>query len=560
MSVRVISRGVLRALMILALVTGACTRQTKGPGGDTSGPEGSLLPQDQTFTLKDVEVRGVAFEPQALGLPVMTQVTGRGRPNVDRLRRHVARKNPDPAEVHQFATALWQEAGAASATDAGRATQLREEARAALRKLRGSLGAKADAVTLEMLAAAELWLGDIAAAAGAYDELVRRFPQHQGTRAFQTWLALLRLRQNKVADAAALVKGWRLEDLGDVGSYVLAWVSFLAGDGAAARTGIARALASWREQSTRPVVERDLLLILARSGADADAAGKIVAEASGNDTQKRYVLMFKLSEAFEKDGRYAEAARALDIVVEDVVKGQMPPDDLVGFRFRQADYAFRLNEPGQAADRAILAHQALKTCGNRCPATTGQAVSERILKLAQFSHTVYAKSQDQRHYQAAQKLYRHYLEMPDRNDVETVRGYLRSLEDTKSAADPNAGKHDAEVMLNVALARREALASCYESALMREPALEGSIKLSVEVDHTGMVAGAASDPAGGAEGLSRAAACAVERARSWVFPSRTVPGKTVLEIPVQFRVQAPPGAATAPPPASAAPPPTPAKK
>ena len=531
--------------------------RTKGPGGDTSGPEGSLLPQDQTFTLKDVEVRGVAFAPQAVGLPVMTQVSGRGRPNIDRLRRHVARKNPDPAEVHQLATALWQEASAAAASDAGRAAQMREEARAALRKLRGSLGAKADAVTLEMLAAAELWLGDDAAAAAAYDELVRRFPQHQGARAFQTWLALLRLRQNKVADAAALVKGWRLEDLGDVGSYVLAWVSFLAGEGAAARSGIARALTSWREQTTRPVVERDLLLILARSGADADAAGKIIAEVSGNETQKRYVLMFRLSEAFEKDGRYADAARALDIVVDDVVKGQMPPDDLVGFRFRQADYAFRLNQPAEAADRAIVAHQALKSCGQRCPASTAQAVTERILKLAQFSHTVYAKSQDQRHYQAAQKLYRYYLEIPDRKDAETVRGFLRSLEETRSAADPNAGKHDAEVMLNVALARREALAACYESALMREPALEGSIKLSVEVDHTGKVAGAASDPAGGAEGLSRAAGCAVDRARAWSFPSRTVPGKTVLEIPIQFRVQLPPGAA---PPASAAPPPTPAKK
>jgi hypothetical protein len=124
-----------------------------------------------------------------------------------------------------------------------------------------------------------------------------------------------------------------------------------------------------------------------------------------------------------------------------------------------------------------------------------------------------------------------------------VRGYRRSLEETQSTADPNAGKHDAEVMLNVALARREALAACYESALMREPALEGSIKLSIEVDHTGKVAGAASDPAAGADGLARAAGCAVDRSRGWTFPSRTVPGKTVLEIPLQFRVQAPPGAA-----------------
>ncbi len=536
-----------RALLLLALAIGACGTPAKG-GPNRPAGGGEVLPQDQSFTLKDIEVRGVAFEPQALGLPVMTQVTGRGKPAIDKLRRRVARKNPEADDVHQLATALWAEAAAAGSSDPARATQRREEARSLLRKLKASLGARADVVTLEMLAAAELWLGDYGAAATAYDELVRRFPQHAGARAFQTWLALARLRVHKVADAAEQVKSWPLESLDDMGAYVTAWVSFLAGDGDKARTAIAHALAAWRDASTRPIVERDLLLILARSGADAATAGKMLAEVSGNDTQKRYVLMFKLSEAFEKDGRYDDAARALDIVVDEVVKGQMPPDDLVGFRFRQADYAFRQNEPERAADRAIIAHQALRACGERCPASTVQAVTERILKLAQFSHTVYAKSQDPRHYQAALKLYRYYLDLPGRADGETVRGYLRSLEETRSSADPNGGKHDGEVMLNVALARREALASCYELALMREPALEGSIKLSIEVDHTGKVAGAASDPAAGAEGLARVAGCAIDRSRGWTFPSRTVPGKTVLDIPIQFRVQPPAGAAAPPPP------------
>lgn len=535
-----------RALLVLALATAACTTHAKGgPAGPAAGG-GDVLPQDQSFTLKDIEVRGVVFEPQALGLPVMTQVTGRGKPVVDRLRRRAARKNPEADDVHQLASALWSEA--AGASDAARATALREEARSLLRKHKLALGAKADVVTLEMLAAAELWLGDNAAAVAAYEELVRRFPQHAGARAFQTWLALARLRLHKVADAAAQVKSWRLDNLDDMGAYVLAWVSFLAGDGDTARSAIARALAGWRDATTRPIVERDLLLMLARSGADAAAAGKLIGALSESDTQKRYVLMFKLSEAFEKDGRYADAGRALDIVVDEVVKGQMPADDLVGFRFRQADYAFRLDEPGRAAERAIVAHQALGACGQRCPAATVQAVTERVLKLAQFFHTVYAKSQDQRHYQAARKLYQYYLEIPDRPDGETVRGYLRSLEETRASADPNAGKHDAEVMLNVALARREALASCYELALMREPALEGSIKLSIEVDHTGKVAGAASDPAAGADGLARVAGCALDRARGWSFPSRTVPGKTVLDIPVQFRIQPPPGAVPAAPP------------
>ena len=59
-----------RVLLVLALANVACTTRAKGTTEGPGGGEGSLLPQDQTFTLKDVEVRGVAFEPQALGLPV----------------------------------------------------------------------------------------------------------------------------------------------------------------------------------------------------------------------------------------------------------------------------------------------------------------------------------------------------------------------------------------------------------------------------------------------------------------------------------------------------------
>src|SRR6185503_8735459 len=136
----------LRALLALALATAACSAPAKG-GPTRPAGGGDVLPQDQSFTLKDIEVRGVVFEPQALGLPVMTQVTGRGKTTLDRLRKKVARKNPDADDVHQLATALWAEASAA-AGDPARATQLREEARSLLRKLKASMGTKADALTL----------------------------------------------------------------------------------------------------------------------------------------------------------------------------------------------------------------------------------------------------------------------------------------------------------------------------------------------------------------------------------------------------------------------------
>jgi hypothetical protein len=180
-------------------------------------------------------------------------------------------------------------------------------------------------------------------------------------------------------------------------------------------------------------------------------------------------------------------------------------------------------------------------------------VTERVLKLAQFSHTVYAKSLDERHYKAALQLYQYYLELPDRADTDTVKSYLRSLEETRSSADPNGGKHDGEVMLNVALARRESLAACYEIDPDARAGARGEHQ-AVDRDRPDRQGGGrASDPAAGAEGLARAAGCAIDRARGWTFPSRTVPGKTVLDIPVQFRLQLPAGAA---PPAARRPPPS----
>lgn len=516
---------------------------------------GSVLPQDQTFTLAEIDVPGVAFSPEAIGLPSMPRVTSHSHVSLEHQRRKVARK-ATPDDVQLLASMLWQAADEAAASDPSKARGLRDEARRNLAKLQAARGDKTSDVTLHMLAVADQWLGDSVQAIAAYHQLVTRFPTHEGLRSFQTWLAQLYLGRHQVEDAAQLVKGWKPEELGDLSSYVLAWVSFASGDSATARAAIVQAIQKWRDASTRPILERDLVLILSRTGTPVAEATKLIAQALGEDqVQPRYVATFKLSEAYRFAGRYDQAGAALDSIVDDLVKGEMPPDDLVSFRFRQADYAFRQNQPVLAAKLAIEAHKALSACGGKCSDETAEAVAERVLKLAQFSHTVFAKSQDPRHYQAARTLYEYYLTIPGRSDRETARGYLRSLEQTKRSADPNAGKHDTEVMHNMVLARREVLAACYEDALLSEPTLSGNVKLILAVDQSGAVAGVESDPGAGEKGLARVARCAAEAAQSWTFPSRTVPGRTTMTVPAVFHLQedeqaAPPKAA----PPKAAPP------
>ena len=523
--------------LVAAALAGAC-----GPGGEAGGKgpaepaTPALLPQEQVFSLDEIEVAGIALGPEALSLPVMTQVTRRGA-NLDRYRRRAARKNPDPDDVRVLVTLLWNAADRTASVDAAAARALRDEGRTALRALRAARGDQVSAVTLEMLGAAELWLGDEPAAIAAYEELVRRHAEHPAARARRVTLGHLYLRQRRIADAAALVASWNPADLDEHGHYVAAWTAFATGDGAAARAAIARAAAGWREPSTRPVLDRDLLVMLARTGAEVEEAARLIAEVTGDAARRRYVLTFRLSEAYEEAGRYAEAAATLDLVIDRVMKGEVPPDDLVGFRFRQADYAFRLGDPAVAADRAIAAHQALAACGDQCPESTRSAVTERLLKLAQFSHTVFARSLDPRHLQAAARLYDHYLAIAGRPDAETVRTYRRNLEETRASADPNGGKHDAEVMLNTLRARREVVAACYEQVLLREPTLEGMLLLTLEIDQSGAVAQSATDPAAGAEGVAAVAECVAERAAAWRFPSRTVPGTTRLQASFRLGLQ-----------------------
>lgn len=501
-----------------------------------------LVPQDQTLSARSIEIQGIAFAPEALGLPAMPQVTPRGKPALDRQRAKVARPKVLARDVQVLVTMLWDEAGRAGG-DPVEVRELREEARTALRKLHAQSAGKADALSLHMLAAAEMWLADDAAASAAFEELLARFPQEDVRGGLRVWLASAYLRQRRVKDAVALVREWKIEEQSELGAYAVAWVAFLGGEAERARRAIATAAARWKDDVSRPAVERDLVLILARSGAEVAEASRLVAEAAGGDAQRRYVWMFKLSESYKYAGNYEAAARALDVIVDEVVKGPMPADDLVGFRYRQADYAFRLDRPREAAERAMQAQKALAACAEKCPPDNAQAVMERILKLAQFSHTVYAKSLDGEHYDAAVALYQHYIALPGRPDTDAARGYLSSLQETKASADPAAGRHDQDVLLNYFWARRETVAACYEGALLTQPALDGSLELTIEIDARGEVSGATSKPAAGAEGMPAVAGCVVERARTWKFPSRTVPGKTTLTAPLAFRRQAPEAAA-----------------
>jgi len=549
-------------LVAAAVLLSGCGGAQSEPASPTPA-RSEVLPEDQSFSARPIEIHGIAFVPEALEHPAMPAGPARGRATLDQQRKRVAgRSRPAAADVERLVGLLWDEAdslkntGAEKDTDADKERALREEGRTALRSLRAQSPGKTDEIALQMLVNAEVWLGDDAAAASALEELSARFPDGEGQTGRRAYLAYLYLRTHKLADATNLTRDWKPDRESDVGAYVLAWVAFVGGDQDRARRAIATAAATWKDDRSRADVERDLVLILARSGTDVAEAARLVGEAAAGDAQRRYVWMFKLSEAYKFAGDYDAASRALDVIVDELARearDPVPADDLVGFRYRQADYAFRLNRPGEAAERAMQAQKQLAACGAKCPDDTSQAVMERILKLAQFSHTVYAKSLDSAHYDAAVALYQHYIAMPGRPDVEAARGYLSSLQETRATAEPGAGKHDQDVLLNYFWARREVVAACYEKQLLAEPTLDGALTLTIEIDARGAVTGAKSEPGAGAAGLAAVAGCVVERARAWTFPTRTVPGKTTLVAPLQFKLQQPGDVSTPAPPAKSGP-------
>jgi hypothetical protein len=527
--------------LALALSVAACGGKAGGEPGPVGPGAGSTATADLDLTIPEVAVEGMLFAPEALGRPAMVQVT-RGKTSLAAQRKKVARK-PVAAEVQLLVSLLWTEADKQAAKKPDQAAALREEARTALRALVAAAPKDADAVTLQMMAVAELTLGDLSTATIAYEELVARFPDHEGAMAFKTWLAYLYVQQHRVADARKLTDGWKPAEVGPLAAYAQAWAAFAARDYAVANVAIRAAAVAWPDPTSRVAVERDLVLMLARGGAEVADASAAVAEVAGKELKHRYLLMFNLSESYKFAGYFDRAAAALDVLIDDVLKGEVPPDDLVAFRFRQADYAFRNADPTAAAERAIQAYQGLAACAEKCAGETAEAVTARLAKLAQFSHGVYAATQDATHLAAALSLYKFYIALPGRSDTDTVKGYLKNLQDTEANAAASQGKHTDKIMGDYTLVRREVLAACYEAVRVGAPDTTGAVTVNLEVAASGEVSGASSDPAGGKDGLAAVAGCVTERVRAWHFPSRSMPGVTRVSIPVMFKPLAKPAAA-----------------
>jgi hypothetical protein len=522
----------LRSLAVLALAVAACggsPAATPAPAAPAPGD-----PVDEEHTLPELALEGHRFTPRARVLPPMPRVT-KGKTTLAAARKKLARRGQLDAQI--FAGLAWAEADRPAAITAGTDAALRAEARAALRDAAAAAGAKAEPMTLEMQGAAEVWLGDDAAAATAYRALLARAPEHPSRVAIAAQLAAIELRQGHGADAAALVAGWTPDQVTPLEAYVQAWAAFTTGDAPTARAAIVSARRRWPEAGTRAGLDGDLVLILVRTDTPPAEAAAAIAAIAGEDAGLRGRLLRELAAGYWAAGASAAASDAIDLVVA----GPPPanPVELVTLRFQQAEHRFRLDDPEGAATRAIEAVAGLGPCAAACAGKLAADVAARLTQLAQFSHSVYLTTRDPRHAAAARRLYAAYLERPDRHDTAQFKGYLARLDDSERNPPATAASHGAKLLGDLALVRREELTACYEAVRLREPALEGAIRLSLEISAPGEVVGVASDPAGGAAGLGAVATCLAERVRAWRIPARATPGVTRVHLPLVLRPRAP---------------------
>lgn len=478
--------------------------------------------EDITAELDQVALTGSRFVPEAVPPPPMPRVVPAKKTTLAKERaawKRLAKSTrataaERAAAAHVLATLLYDEARAKPADKAA----LLAEARAALQTIVDAAPGQADALTLEIAAALAFAAGDEAAAEPFLAELAGRFVNERAGLAAKAQLGFARLRQDRTAEAAAIV-GYAdpSTDVPEL-AYVIAWLRFRAGDGERAAGAIRTAATGWTDAAHRTPMLRDFLVMTARGGVPpADAAETIATLFPARDL--RYAFTYQLSKAYALAGRPDDAAAAIDLALA-VVGDAVLKNDLAVYRTEQADYARQAGRIEDIAPALAAAKAAFDGCST-CAAEDKEALGEYAAKQATDLHHVYTRSGDPRYRAAAAAMYELLGTMATGEMGEVLAKQGRLL---ASAPPPKAGAQYPEALVGPLAARLQEPQACYEQVLQGEPALAGTVTLAIEVGQDGKVNGAAGDPPAGDAGLAAVSRCLEARARAWTLPSRPIAG------------------------------------
>ena len=500
-------------------------------GGTAEGPKtttgaGSAAkpgsPGDVSFEVPAIEIKGVLFEPEALGRPGMPLVDAKRATTIEK-QRTVVTNTKDPvqrqAQAAILATMLYRKSKDAPPADQ---TAMLTEARQALRDAAQVAGDKADEITLRLLGSYELILEDYPAAEKAWGQLVTTEPKDKDVLFNRAWWAYSLLKEFKNADALAAVKDQPLTDKQAELAYVTAWAKWRTGDSNGAWQAIVTAAKGWGTNANKDIVDRDVLMFAGRVGGSLTDTMTTLSPIYGKSKDQQYELLAKLGlQAYQFAGRWKEGIAAIEKAIE-TEGDKVPVNDKPVLRYTQADYTVRLDDPATAAKLAKQALDALPACGTKCSDKDKENVVESVYAMGRLFHILYATAHDDRYYEPAHDLYNASIPLITMNDsvrTEATKDQA-NLEGTFKVMKAGAGTHDAAALGALLKRHNQEVQACYEQALSANPKLAGALSVTIEADQTGAIKGVSSDPKAGLQDMAMVAGCTAERAKKWTLPKR----------------------------------------
>ena len=524
------------AFVLAGLV--ACGGPSKGPEGPKgSGGEGGGAkpagPGDVSFEIPAIEVKGLAFEPEALGRPGMPLVEAKKKTTVEK-QRALFEKTKDPvqkqAQAAVLATMLYQQSKTAQGEDQ---KKLYTDARQVLRDAAQAAGdAAVDEITLRLLGSYELLLEDYPAAEKAWGTLVTKAPKDKDILYNKAWWGYALLMQHKNAEAMQAVGSDPVSDKQPEHAYVTAWAKWRTGDGPGAWQAILAAAKGWGGNPGREALDRDVLLFAGRTDVPMDKAFGDMMSITPKGKDQEYEVLAKLGlQSYQFAGRWADGVKALDKAIT-VIGAKVPVNDLPVIRYSQADYTVRLDDPVTAAKYAREAIDALPGCGSKCSPQDMHNVVASVYIMARLFHILYATAHDDRYYQPAHDLYQ--IAVPkltmDANMHAEAQKDADILERTFKTMKAGVGTHDKGAIGALLNRHNQEIQACYEQGLAANPKLGGSLVVNLESDQTGVVKGVSTEPKAGMADMAMVAGCVEKRVKAWKLPTRAQAGSTRIKL------------------------------
>ena len=533
---------------LIALAALGCGGGTAEGPKTTTGAGSAAKPGnagDLSFEVPAIEVKGVLFEPEALGRPGMPLVDAKRATTIEKQRTVVANtKDPVQREAQAaiLATMLYRKSKDVQGEEQ---TKMLVEARQALRDAATASGDKVDEITLRLLGSYELILEDYAAAEQAWGKLVTAAPKDKDALTNRAWWAYSLLKEFKNADALAAVKDQPVSEKTAELAYVTAWAKWRTGDNAGAWQAIVATAKGWGSLANKEVVDRDVLLFAGRAGGSLTETMTTLSPIYGKSKEQQYELLAKLGlQGYQFAGRWQDGVSAIDKAVE-TEGDKVPANDLPVLRYTQADYTVRLDDPVTAAKFAKQAIEALPKCGTKCSDKDKENIVESVYIMGRLFHILYATAHDDRYYQPAADLYQASVPLITMNpsmrkDAETDQGHLEGTFKTMKAG---AGTHDAAALGALLSRHNQEVQACYEQGLSANPKLGGSLVLNLEADNAGAVKGVATEPKAGMQDIAMVAGCVGERAKKWTLPKRAngtgTPSSTRIKLTYKLSASTP---------------------